>query len=40
MVSPGVAKFGTYEFQLDSNAMVKSVADLVRMVMIARVGGK
>ncbi|HYV39593.1 MAG TPA: efflux RND transporter permease subunit [Gemmataceae bacterium] len=28
MVSPGVAKFGPYEFQLDSNAMVKSVADL------------
>src|SRR5207249_1306205 len=25
MVTPGVAKFGTYEFQLDSNAMVKSV---------------
>lgn len=28
MVTPGVAKFGTYEYQLDSNAMVESVAEL------------
>ncbi|MBI3407981.1 MAG: efflux RND transporter permease subunit [Planctomycetes bacterium] len=28
MMTPGVAKFGNYEFQLDSNAMVESVADL------------
>src|SRR5205809_2208554 len=28
MVTPGVAKFGGYEFQLDSNAMVANVADL------------
>src|SRR5262249_29026532 len=28
MVTPGGAKFGGYEFQLDSNAMVYSVAEL------------
>lgn len=28
MVTPGVAKFGAYEFQLDSNAMVSEVAEL------------
>ncbi len=28
MVTPGVAKFGGYEFQLDSNAMVAQVDDL------------
>ncbi|OAI46798.1 hypothetical protein AYO44_10710 [Planctomycetaceae bacterium SCGC AG-212-F19] len=28
MVTPGVAKFGDYEFQLDSNAMVAAVRDL------------
>ena len=28
MTTPGVAKFGGYEFQLDSNAMVNAVADL------------
>lgn len=28
MVTPGVAKFGGYEFQLDSNAMVAEVKDL------------
>ena len=28
MVTPGVAKFGGYEFQLDSNAMVSTVDDL------------
>ncbi|MBM4067751.1 MAG: efflux RND transporter permease subunit [Planctomycetes bacterium] len=28
MVTPGVARFGAYEFQLDSNAMVKTVAEL------------
>lgn len=28
MVTPGVAKFGAYEFQLDSNAMVEAVAEL------------
>ena len=28
MVTPGVAKFGSYEFQLDSNAMVSDVRDL------------
>jgi multidrug efflux pump subunit AcrB len=28
MVTPGVAKFGGYEFQLDSNAMVSSVSEL------------
>jgi multidrug efflux pump subunit AcrB len=28
MVTPGVAKFGGYEFQLDSNAMVANVKDL------------
>src|SRR5262249_16322018 len=28
MVTPGVAKFGDYEFQLDSNAMVTAVRDL------------
>src|SRR5262245_5834083 len=28
MITPGIAKFGNYEFQLDSNAMVESVAEL------------
>ena len=28
MVTPGVAKFGNYEFQLDSNAMVEKVEEL------------
>ena len=28
MVTPGVAKFGSYEFQLDSNAMVNAVDEL------------
>src|SRR6516162_1591311 len=28
MVTPGVAKFGEYEFQLDSNAMVNAVKEL------------
>src|SRR5713226_3550824 len=28
MVTPGVAKFGGYEFQLDSNAMVNAVKEL------------
>src|SRR5437016_10431505 len=28
MVTPGVAKFGGYEFQLDSNAMVNAVGEL------------
>ncbi len=28
MTTPGVAKFGGYEFQLDSNAMVAAVSDL------------
>ncbi len=28
MVTPGVAKFGTYEFQLDTNAMVNAVEEL------------
>jgi multidrug efflux pump subunit AcrB len=28
MVTPGVAKFGSYEFQLDSNAMVNAVEEL------------
>jgi multidrug efflux pump subunit AcrB len=28
MVTPGVAKFGDYEFQLDSNAMVNAVEEL------------
>src|SRR5437588_5624010 len=28
MVTPGVAKFGNYEFQLDSNAMVNQVQEL------------
>ncbi len=28
MVTPGVAKFGNYEFQLDSNAMVNEVREL------------
>jgi multidrug efflux pump subunit AcrB len=28
MVTPGVAKFGSYEFQLDSNAMVAAVDEL------------
>jgi multidrug efflux pump subunit AcrB len=28
LVTPGVAKFGDYEFQLDSNAMVDAVEDL------------
>jgi multidrug efflux pump subunit AcrB len=28
MVTPGVAKFGAYEFQLDSNAMVNAVDEL------------
>src|SRR5216683_5083735 len=28
MVTPGVAKFGGYEFQLESNAMAKDVKDL------------
>jgi multidrug efflux pump subunit AcrB len=28
MVTPGVAKFGSYEFQLDSNAMVNKVQEL------------
>src|SRR5438552_9203881 len=27
MVTPGVAKFGAYEFQLDSNAMVEAVGE-------------
>lgn len=28
LVTPGVAKFGDYEFQLDTNAMVSAVSDL------------
>lgn len=28
MLTPGVAKFGSYEFQLDSNAMVSAVSEL------------
>src|SRR5262249_60169332 len=28
MVTPGVAKFGDYEFQLDSNAMVNEIQEL------------
>jgi multidrug efflux pump subunit AcrB len=38
MVTPGVAKFGTYEFQLDSNAMVASVAELNDMPIRSRRG--
>ncbi|MBI3407982.1 MAG: efflux RND transporter permease subunit [Planctomycetes bacterium] len=38
MMTPGVAKFGMFEFQLDSNAMVDSVADLNDFPLLEKSG--